>query len=111
MAHEEAVFEAAMRWVRHDAPARRGQLRRLLEHVRLPLLAPAYFLEKVEADELLQACSECRPLLLEARACFILGRESGALRARPRRYASRPLPPALPYSGFLKPLAQSSTIL
>ncbi|OWK17645.1 hypothetical protein Celaphus_00009242, partial [Cervus elaphus hippelaphus] len=75
-----------MRWVRHDAPARRGQLRRLLEHVRLPLLAPAYFLEKVEADELLQTCSECRPLLLEARACFILGRESGALRARPRRF-------------------------
>ncbi|XP_073938838.1 kelch-like protein 35 isoform X2 [Castor canadensis] len=86
VAREEAVFEAAMRWVRHDAPARRGQLRRLLEHVRLPLLAPAYFLEKVEADELLQACGECRPLLLEARACFILGREAGALRARPRRF-------------------------
>uniref|UniRef100_A0A2K5DRV3 Kelch like family member 35 n=1 Tax=Aotus nancymaae TaxID=37293 RepID=A0A2K5DRV3_AOTNA len=68
VAREEAVFEAAMRWVRHDAP-----------HVRLPLLAPAYFLEKVEADELLQACGECRPLLLEARACFILGREAGAL--------------------------------
>uniref|UniRef100_A0A2K6LR89 Kelch like family member 35 n=1 Tax=Rhinopithecus bieti TaxID=61621 RepID=A0A2K6LR89_RHIBE len=83
---EEAVFEAAMRWVRHDAPARRGQLRRLLEHVRLPLLAPAYFLEKVETDELLQACGECRPLLLEARACFILGREAGALRTRPRRF-------------------------
>uniref|UniRef100_G3TQJ3 Kelch like family member 35 n=1 Tax=Loxodonta africana TaxID=9785 RepID=G3TQJ3_LOXAF len=86
VAREEAVFEAAMRWVRHDAPARRGQLRRLLEHVRLPLLAPAYFLEKVEADELLQACGECRPLLLEARACFILGREVGALRTRPRRF-------------------------
>ncbi|XP_070346777.1 kelch-like protein 35 isoform X1 [Equus asinus] len=86
VAREEAVFEAAMRWVRHDAPGRRGQLRRLLEHVRLPLLAPAYFLEKVEADELLQACGECRPLLLEARACFILGREAGALRARPRRF-------------------------
>ncbi|XP_032114983.1 kelch-like protein 35 [Sapajus apella] len=86
VAREEAVFEAAMRWVRHDAPARRGQLRRLLEHVRLPLLAPAYFLEKVEADELLQACGECRPLLLEARTCFILGREAGALRARPRRF-------------------------
>ncbi|XP_054432156.1 kelch-like protein 35 [Pteronotus mesoamericanus] len=86
VAREEAVFEAAMRWVRHDAPARRGQLRRLLEHVRLPLLAPDYFLEKVEADELLQACGECRPLLLEARACFILGREASALRARPRRF-------------------------
>ncbi|XP_047549983.1 kelch-like protein 35 isoform X1 [Lutra lutra] len=86
VAREEAVFEAAMRWVRHDAPARRGQLRRLLEHVRLPLLAPAYFVEKVEADELLQASRECRPLLLEARACFILGHEAGALRARPRRF-------------------------
>ncbi|XP_019582021.1 kelch-like protein 35 isoform X1 [Rhinolophus sinicus] len=86
VAREEAVFEAAMRWVRHDAPARCGQLRRLLEHVRLPLLAPEYFLEKVEADELLQACGECRPLLLEARACFILGRETCALRARPRRF-------------------------
>lgn len=93
VAREEAVFEAAMRWVRHDAPARRGQLRRLLEHVRLPLLAPAYFLEKVEADELLQANRECRPLLLEARACFILGCEAGALRARPRRYALPPSPP------------------
>ncbi|XP_054976408.1 kelch-like protein 35 isoform X2 [Sorex araneus] len=86
VAREEAVFEAVMRWVRHDAPGRRGQLRRLLEHVRLPLLAPAYFLQKVEADELLQACAECRPLLLEARTCFILGREAGALRARPRRF-------------------------
>ncbi|XP_041523862.1 kelch-like protein 35 [Microtus oregoni] len=86
VAREEAVFEAAMRWVRHDAPARRGHLRLLLEHVRLPLLAPTYFLEKVEADELLQACSDCRPLLLEASACFILGREAGALRARPRRF-------------------------
>lgn len=100
VAREEAVFEAAMRWVRHDAPARRGQLRRLLEHVRLPLLAPAYFLEKVEADELLQACGECRPLLLEARASFILGREAGALRARPRRYGRPPLP-------FLPPSASS----
>nr|XP_025866398.1 kelch-like protein 35 [Vulpes vulpes] len=49
-------------------------------------VAPAYFLEKVEADELLQASRECRPLLLQARACFILGREAGALQARPRRF-------------------------
>lgn len=106
VAREEAVFEAAMRWVRHDAPARRGQLRRLLEHVRLPLLAPAYFLEKVEADELLQACGDCRPLLLEARACFILGREAGALRARPRRYG---LPLAGPATPRISPSSGSFT--
>lgn len=93
VAREEAVFEAAMRWVRHDEAARRGQLRRLLEHVRLPLLAPEYFVEKVEADELLRTSGECRPLLLEARACFILGREASALRARPRRY--HPATPSL----------------
>lgn len=101
VAREEAVFEAAMRWVRHDAPARRGQLRRLLEHVRLPLLAPAYFLEKVEADELLRACCECRPLLLEARACFILGREAGGLRTRPRRYPT-PTPQHSTTRSFLR---------
>uniref|UniRef100_A0A8C5NYE1 Kelch-like 35 n=1 Tax=Jaculus jaculus TaxID=51337 RepID=A0A8C5NYE1_JACJA len=81
-----AALSAGSVYFRGLAPARRGQLRRLLEHVRLPLLAPAYFLEKVEADELLRACGDCRPLLLEARACFILGREAGALRARPRRF-------------------------
>lgn len=93
VAREEHVFEAVMRWVRHDAAGRRRHLRPLLEHVRLPLLAPAYFLDKVEADELLRACGDCRPLLLEARTCFILGREAGAaaaLRARPRRYCRGP---------------------
>ncbi|XP_006141210.1 LOW QUALITY PROTEIN: kelch-like protein 35 [Tupaia chinensis] len=39
-------------------------------------------LEAVEAP----GAEPCRPLLLEARACFILGREAGALRARPRRF-------------------------
>ncbi|EPY89489.1 KLHL5 protein-like protein [Camelus ferus] len=102
-----------MRWVRHDTPARRGQLRRLLEHVRLPLLAPAYFLEKVEADELLQACGECRPLLPEARACFILGREAGVLRARPRGDSYLPpcLMPSLIPVFFNSLLTHSSTIL
>ncbi|KAM5318403.1 LOW QUALITY PROTEIN: kelch-like protein 35 [Glossophaga mutica] len=84
VAREEAVFEVAMQWVRHDTQARCGELRRLLEHVRLPLLAPEHFLQKVEADELLQTCSD-PPLLLEARACFILG-EASALCTRPRRF-------------------------
>ncbi|NXN95531.1 KLH35 protein, partial [Rhinopomastus cyanomelas] len=83
---EELVFEAAMRWVRHDVAARRGALRGLLEHVRLPLLAPTYFLEKVETDGLIQDSKECAPLLHEARRHFILGSELSSLRARPRRF-------------------------
>ncbi|XP_044521925.1 kelch-like protein 35 [Gracilinanus agilis] len=86
VAREETVFEAAMRWVRHDPLARHRQLPCLLEQVRLPLLAPAYFLEKVEANEMIRANRECHPLLLEARQCFILGREGSSWRATPRRF-------------------------
>ncbi|XP_074072989.1 kelch-like protein 35 [Macrotis lagotis] len=86
VAREEAVFEAAMRWVRHDPSARQRQLSCLLEQVRLPLLAPDYFLEKVEADEMVQASRECYPFLLEARQCFILGREGSSWRTTPRRF-------------------------
>ncbi|XP_019381126.1 PREDICTED: kelch-like protein 35 [Gavialis gangeticus] len=83
---EEVVFEAAMRWVRHDAAARKVALKDLLEHVRLPLLDPTYFLEKVEMDELIQDSRECIPLLHEARKYYILGNEVGSLRSRPRRF-------------------------
>ncbi|OXB55480.1 hypothetical protein ASZ78_005416 [Callipepla squamata] len=83
---EEVVFEAVMRWVRHDVPARKGALKDLLEHVRLPLLNPTYFLEKVEMDELIQDSKECIPLLHEARKYYILGNEVSSLRSRPRRF-------------------------
>lgn len=82
---EEVVFEAVMRWVRHDVPARKGALKDLLEHVRLPLLNPTYFLEKVEMDGLIQDSKECIPLLHEARKYYILGNEVSSLRSRPRR--------------------------
>ncbi|XP_057273383.1 kelch-like protein 35 [Pezoporus wallicus] len=83
---EEVVFEAVMRWVRHDVPGRKGALKDLLEHVRLPLLNPTYFLEKVEMDGLIQDSKECIPLLHEARKYYILGNEVSSVRSRPRRF-------------------------
>ncbi|XP_048350811.1 kelch-like protein 35 [Sphaerodactylus townsendi] len=83
---EEVVFEVAMRWVRHDASARKGVLRDLLQCVRLPLLDPCYFVEKVEMDELIRASKECLPLLREARKAYVLGTEVGSLWSRPRRF-------------------------
>ncbi|XP_033001630.1 kelch-like protein 35 [Lacerta agilis] len=83
---EESVFEAVLRWVRHDVAARKGALKDLLQHVRLPLLDPVYFLEKVETDELIQESKECIPLLLEARKYYVQGREASSRRSRPRRY-------------------------
>ncbi|XP_054830750.1 kelch-like protein 35 [Eublepharis macularius] len=83
---EEVVFEAAMRWVRHDVGARKGVLKDLLQCVRLPLLDPCYFVEKVETNELIQACKECVPLLQKVRKGYLLGTEVGSPWSRPRRF-------------------------
>ncbi|XP_075448809.1 kelch-like protein 35 [Ascaphus truei] len=83
---EEVVFEAVMRWVTVNGSIRKKDLKDLLEHVRLPLLDPVYFLEKVEMDKVIQDCTECFPLLHEARMYYILGNEVNSLRVRPRRF-------------------------
>lgn len=72
---EECVFEALMSWVRARQSERCPLLARLLSHVRLPLLDPAYFVEKVESDELIRLCSKAFPLLQEARTFHLSGRE------------------------------------
>lgn len=71
---EECVFEAVARWVRARRDERSPLLARLLAHVRLPLLEPAYFVEKVEADELIRSCPEVFPLLQEVRRHHLTGR-------------------------------------
>ncbi|KAM3607881.1 uncharacterized protein V6R79_015644 [Siganus canaliculatus] len=81
---EESVFEALMRWVRARQDERYPALARLLSHVRLPLLEPAYFVEKVESDELIRRCTEVFPLLQEARIYHLSGREVVSERTKPR---------------------------
>ncbi|KAJ7319742.1 hypothetical protein JRQ81_019253 [Phrynocephalus forsythii] len=84
--NEAVVFEAVMRWVRHDLPARKEVLGDLLGHVRLPLLDPVYFLEKVESEELIWGSPACLPWLREARRSYILGADVSSPRLRPRRF-------------------------
>lgn len=72
---EECVFEALMCWVRAQQDERYPLLASLLSHVRLPLLEPAYFVEKVESDELIRLCTEAFYLLQEARMYHLSGRE------------------------------------
>ncbi|KAM4559421.1 kelch-like protein 6 [Odontesthes bonariensis] len=81
---EEYVFEALMSWLRARRDERNPLLVRLLSHVRLPLLEPAYFVEKVETDELIRGCSEAFPLLQEARTYHLSGREVVSERTKPR---------------------------
>lgn len=72
---EECVFQALMHWVRAAREDRRPFLARLLSHVRLPLLEPAFFVEKVESDELIRSCGEAFPLLQEVRQYHLTGTE------------------------------------
>ncbi|TRY69732.1 hypothetical protein DNTS_035414 [Danionella cerebrum] len=82
---EEMVFEAVMRWVYHDVEYRKPMLKDLLQHVRLPLLHPNYFVQTVEGDKLIQNAPECYQLLHEARRYHVLGNEMMSPRTRPRR--------------------------
>ncbi|XP_077435564.1 kelch-like protein 6 [Vanacampus margaritifer] len=84
--YEECVFEGLMRWVRAEQDGRRRLLARLLSYVRLPLLEPAYFVDKVEGDELIRSCSETFPLLQEARTFHLSGREVVSERTKPRMH-------------------------
>lgn len=72
---EECVYEAAMRWVKACHTERLPSLAQVLTHVRLPLLEPCYFLEKVESDAMIRSCTEVFPLLQEARAYHLSGSE------------------------------------
>ncbi|KAM9801799.1 kelch-like protein 6 isoform 1-T1 [Syngnathus typhle] len=82
--YEECVFEGLMRWVRAERDERRHLLVGLLSFVRLPLLEPAYFVDKVEGDELIRSCGESFPLLQEARMFHLSGREVVSERTKPR---------------------------
>ncbi|XP_062843414.1 kelch-like protein 24a [Trichomycterus rosablanca] len=85
VSREEVVFEAIMRWVYHTVDIRRPMLKELLQHIRLPLLHPNYFVQTVEGDQLIQNAPECYQLLHEARRYHVLGNEMMSPRTRPRR--------------------------
>uniref|UniRef100_UPI00398EC931 kelch-like protein 6 n=1 Tax=Pristiophorus japonicus TaxID=55135 RepID=UPI00398EC931 len=81
---EEQVFETVTRWVRYREPERRQQLCQVLRHVRLPLLDPWYFVERVEGDELVWQNPDVFHLLQEARMYHLSGNEIISERTKPR---------------------------
>ncbi|KAK2514394.1 Klhl6 [Columba guinea] len=72
---EAQVFETVMNWVRYKESERFPLLPYVLENVRLPLLDPWYFVETVEADQLIRQCPDVFPLLQEARMYHLSGNE------------------------------------
>ncbi|KAF7278760.1 hypothetical protein GWI33_007993 [Rhynchophorus ferrugineus] len=64
--NEEQVFEACMRWVKHDIEKRKEFLPELLSLVRLPLLSPLYITDRVRNEEQIRYSIQCRDLVDEA---------------------------------------------
>lgn len=56
---EKEVFEAIIRWLKHDVN-RKNCLPDLLALVRLPLLSPEYLVDQVAKEELVRTSHQCR---------------------------------------------------
>ena len=86
--NEEVVFNAVMRWLRHDEAAHGVDLHKVLEHVRLPLLSPYFLHDCVAAQNVIAKSAECQVLLEEAKTYHLLQDRRAELRTsrtRPRK--------------------------
>ncbi|XP_057338477.1 kelch-like protein 18 [Microplitis mediator] len=84
---ESQVFEAVVRWIKHNVEERLIYLPKLLILVRLPLLSPEYLVDHVAKEDLIRRSHECRDLLDEAKDCHLMPERKHLLesyRFRPR---------------------------
>ncbi|EFO24333.1 ring canal kelch protein [Loa loa] len=87
---EEAVFRAAMAWIRHDLLNRRQFLSKVLEHVRLPLCPAKFLVSVVSEDPLVKTDAQCRDLVDEAKNYLLLPLERPNMQG-PRTRSRKPL--------------------
>ncbi|KAK7498597.1 hypothetical protein BaRGS_00010257 [Batillaria attramentaria] len=88
---EEQVYEAVMSWVHHDLHRRQEDLESLLEHVRLPLMAQDYIVQRVEEEPLIKGNSRCKDFLIEAMKYHLLKVDQKAMYKTPRTQPRNPI--------------------
>lgn len=64
---EETVYEAALRWVKHDLDNRKKQACQLMDRIRFATVDMEYLQETVHTESLITGCSHCSQLLQDAR--------------------------------------------
>lgn len=92
---EVEVYEATVRWLKHNIEHRKIYIPKLIGHIRLPLLSPTYLMDTVAKEELLRKNLECRDYLDEAKSyqlsiAQVVPGMKPSLRMRPRKsYAGK----------------------
>jgi len=87
--NEEYVYEALIRWTKHDLQNRKDSFPELIQHIRLPMLTADYLFDQVESETLFCEFPKCRELLMEAHHYLLLPNRRGwtqSTRTRPRKY-------------------------
>ena len=85
------MYEAVLSWVQHDLTSRQQEIAQLLEHVRLPLIAQEYLVQRVEQEPLVKTSSRCKDFLIEALKYHLLKTEQKAGYKTPRTLPRTPL--------------------
>ncbi|XP_067681316.1 kelch-like protein 29 [Haliotis asinina] len=69
---EEFVFEAVMKWLRHNPSSRKGNLSTVLASVRLPFINPHYLLHCIASNDVIIRNKLCLQLVENAKAYQLL---------------------------------------
>lgn len=88
---EEKVYECVITWIQFDTAARQAFLAGLMEHVRLPLLAQEYLVQRVEREPLLKGDILCKDFIIEALKFHLLKGEAKTSMKTPRTIPRQPV--------------------
>lgn len=66
VADEETVYDATIRWIKHDFKSRENYFSTLLGHVRLPLIERNFLINQILKEPLISENNQAKDLVIEA---------------------------------------------
>ncbi|KAH7642303.1 kelch-like protein [Dermatophagoides farinae] len=66
VADEETVYDATIRWIKHDSKSREIHFPTLLSHVRLPLIERNFLINQILAEPFVRENNQAKDLVIEA---------------------------------------------
>ena len=90
---ESEVYQAIIKWVKHDTEKRSSHLRKLLQYLRFPLLTRKFLIDGVAKEDLIMLNPHCRAYFLDALDYHLLperrGQHNTLMKTSPRETKTR----------------------